>query len=103
MRAQLPQQSAPSTSQPRSVRVIHVSVQPKSWLGRLAVAIAGAAAMVVAFFLSIIALAVVAGLVAAAIIYLFWTTRRLRRAMREQRNAMREQVIEGEVESRDIQ
>jgi O-antigen/teichoic acid export membrane protein len=80
-----------------------VSVQPKSWLGRVAVAIAGAAAMVVAFFLSIIALAVVAGLVAAAVIYLLWTTRRLRRAMREQASAMREQVIEGEVESRDIQ
>jgi heme/copper-type cytochrome/quinol oxidase subunit 2 len=72
-----------------------LSVQPKSWLGRLAVAIAGAAAMVVAFFLSIVALAVVAGLVAVAVIYLLWTTRRIRRAMRQQ-------VIEGEVESRDI-
>jgi O-antigen/teichoic acid export membrane protein len=95
MRVELPEQSTPSTSQPQSVRVVHVSVQPKSWLGRLAVAIVGAAAMVVAFFLSIIALAVVAGLVAAAVIYLLWTTRRIRRAMREQ-------VIEGEVESRDI-
>jgi heme/copper-type cytochrome/quinol oxidase subunit 2 len=52
--------------------------------------------MVVAVFLSVIAFAVVAGLVAVALIYLLWVTRRGRRAMRDQ-------VIEGEVKGRDIQ
>jgi hypothetical protein len=77
------------------VRVVQLSVQPRSWLGRLALALAGAGAMVIAFFLSIVAFLFVAGLVSVAFIYLFWVTRRLRRAMREQ-------VIEGQVQSREI-
>jgi hypothetical protein len=93
---QLPEQPTPPAADGRTARVIHVSVQPKSWIGRLVLGIVGVVAMVVAVFLSVIAFAVVAGLVAVALIYLLWVTRRGRRAMRDQ-------VIEGEVKGRDIQ
>jgi hypothetical protein len=93
---QLPEQPPPPAADGRTVRVVHVSVQPKSWIGRLVLGIVGVAAMVVAVFLSVIAFAVVAGLVAVALIYLLWVTRPARRAMRDQ-------VIEGEVKGRDIQ
>ena len=93
---QLPEQPTPPAADDRTARVIHVSVQPRSWIGRLVLGIVGVVAMVVTVFLSVIAFAVVAGLVAVALIYLLWVTRRARRAMRDQ-------VIEGEVKGRDIQ
>jgi hypothetical protein len=93
---QLPEQPTPPAADSRTARVIHVSVQPKSWIGRLVFGIVGVVAMVGAVFLSVIAFAVVAGLVAVALLYLLWVTRRARRAMRDQ-------IIEGEVKGRDIQ
>jgi uncharacterized membrane protein len=92
---QLPEQETPSVRDARTMRVVHVSIQPKSWLGRLVMAVVGVAVMVVAFFASIIAFAIVAGPLAVAFVYLFWVTRHARRALRDQ-------VIDGEVKSRDI-
>jgi len=92
---QLPEQQDPQTPQPRAVRTIHISVQPKSWLGKLVAGIVGIALMLVAFLLSVVAFAIIASLVLLVVIYVLWVTRRARRAMRDQ-------VIDGEVKSRDI-
>jgi Flp pilus assembly protein TadB len=93
-RRQTPQSSQPS--QPPTARVIHISVQPKTWFGKLVAGIVGVAVALVAFFVSILAFAIIAGIVGAAIIYFLWVTRRARRTLRNQ-------TIEGEVQSRDIQ
>ena len=91
-----PGQATPQRSgQTRQERVIHISVQPKTWLGRLIAGVVALALVVVGFFLSIVVLVVVACIAAVAILYFVWVTRRARRAMRDQ-------VIEGEVKSRDI-
>ncbi len=93
--SQLPDQQIPQPPQPRPVRVIHISVQPKTWFGKLVAGIIGMAVMLVAFFLSILAFAIIASIVLVAIIYFLWATRRVRRAMRDQ-------IIDGEVKSRDV-
>ncbi len=77
------------------MRVIHISVQPKTWFGKLVAGIIGVAVMLVAFFLSILAFVIIASIVVMAIIYFLWATRRARRAMRDQ-------IIDGEVKSRDV-
>jgi len=59
------------------------------------VSVIGIPLMLVAFLLSIVAFAIIASLVLLVVIYVLWVTRRARRAMRDQ-------VIEGEVKSRDI-
>jgi Flp pilus assembly protein TadB len=96
---QLPEQQrsqAPQPSQPPTARVIHISVQPKTWFGKLVAGIVGVAVVLVAFFVSILAFVIIATIVVAAIIYFLWVTRRARRTLRNQ-------TIEGEVQSRDIQ
>ncbi|HEY2929120.1 hypothetical protein [Piscinibacter sp.] len=92
---QLPNRHGPQSSQPRPVRVIHISVQPKTWLGKLIAGIVGVAVMLLAFFLSILAFAIIASLVVVAIVYFMWVTHRARRAMRSQ-------TIDSEVKSHDI-
>jgi len=96
---QLPEQQglrSPQPAQPPTARVIHISVQPKTWFGKLIAGIAGVAIALVAFFVSIIAFAIIASIVVVAIIYFLWATRRARRTLHNQ-------TIEGEVQSRDIQ
>jgi uncharacterized membrane protein len=96
---QLPNQQTPQTSQPsqpRTVRVIHVSVQPKTWFGKLMAGIVGVAVMLVAFFLSVLAFAIVTGIVVVAVIYFLWATRRAHRTMRNQ-------TVDGEIQTRDLQ
>lgn len=51
--------------------------------------------MLLAFFLSILAFAIIASLVVVAIVYFMWVTHRARRAMRSQ-------TIDSEVKSHDI-
>ena len=93
---QLPDETTPQRSgQARPLRVVHISVQPKTWLGKLIAGIAALALLVIGFLVSIVVFAVVACIAAVAILYFIWSTRRARRAMRDQ-------VIEGEVKSRDI-
>ena len=77
------------------MRVLHVSLQPKTWLGKLIAGIIGVAVMLAALLLSILAFAIVASIVVVAIIYLLWVTRRARRAMRNQ-------TIDMKAQSRDI-
>ena len=96
---QLPEQQrsqSPQPSQPPTARVIHISVQPKTWFGKLVAGIVGVAIALVAFFVSILAFVIIASIVVVAIIYFLWVTRRARRTLRNQ-------TIEGEVQSRDIQ
>jgi ABC-type nickel/cobalt efflux system permease component RcnA len=93
---QLPDQPRVQAVSTRAVRVIHISVQPKSCLGKLVAGIVAVAAMLVALFLSIVAFAILACSVIIIITYLLWATRRARRAMRDQ-------IIDGEVKSRDVQ
>ena len=92
---QPPDRQGPQTAQPRSVRVIHISGQPRTWLARLVAGIIGAALILVAFFLSILAFAIIASLVLVAIVYFKWVTHRARRAMHSD-------TIDGEVKRRDI-
>ena len=84
------------TSQPRTMRVVHVSVQPKTWFGKLIAGIIGVVVILVTFFLSILVFAIITSIVVIVVIYIFWVTHRARRAMRNQ-------TIDGEVKSRDIQ
>ena len=92
---QLPEHQTSQAQSARPGRVIRISVQPKSWLGKLVAGVIAIAVMVMAFLLSIIVFAIIASLVLLAIIYVLWATRRARRAMRDQ-------VIDGEVKSRDV-
>jgi 4-hydroxybenzoate polyprenyltransferase len=96
---QLPNQQTPQTtqpSQPRTVRVIHVSVQPKTWFGKLMAGIVCVAVMLVAFFLSVLAFAIVTGIIAVAVIYFLWAARRAHRTMPNQ-------TINGEIRTRNVQ
>ena len=92
---ELPNQQTSQSSQPRTMRVVHVSVQPKTWFGKLIAGIIGVAVILVAFFLSILVFAIIAGIVVIVIIYVFWGAHRARRAMRNQ-------TIDAEVKRRDI-
>jgi Flp pilus assembly protein TadB len=93
---QLPGSStARDSTQPDRVRLIRVSVQPKTWFGKLVAGIAALALLVVGFFVSLVLFAIAACIGAAAIVYFLWARRRARRAMRDR-------VIDGEVKSRDI-
>ena len=67
-----------------AARVVHVSVQPKTWFGTLMAAVIGLAVMLVAFLLSMIVFAVIASLIVVAVIYLIWAARRARRAAHTQ-------------------
>ena len=93
---QLPGSStARDSTQSDRVRLIRVSVQPKTWFGKLVAGIAALALLVVGFFVSLVLFAIAACIGAAAIVYFLWARRRARRAMRDR-------VIDGEVKSRDI-
>ena len=93
---QLPDQTTPQRStQAPPVHVIHISAQPRTWLGKLLATIVALTLVVVGFFVSIVVFAAAACVAAVAILYFFWATRRARRATRDD-------VIDGEVKSRDI-
>jgi hypothetical protein len=81
----------------RRVRIIvrnsQGDIEPPGLLGRVAAAIVGAIALVVAFMFSVVALAVV-----SVIIVMWWKTRDLRRHLRE--NPPGGRVIDGD-SSRD--
>jgi len=66
------------------IRTVEISLQPKTWLGKVIAGIVGVAVALVAFFVSVIALAVVAMIVVVAIAYFIWATRRVRRKMRRE-------------------
>ena len=78
---QLPDRQIPTpeSAQTPMVRVVHIAVQPKTWFGKLIAGIVGAALMLVAFFLSLLAFAIIASIVVVAILYFLWATRRARR------------------------
>jgi len=90
----LPDHPTPQPPRRQPVRVIHVSVQPKTWFGKLVAGILGAALMVAAFFLSLLAFAIIASTATVAIVYFLWITRHARRAMRGR-------TVDGEVGGRD--
>lgn len=91
---QPPQTSRPLPSWPPA-RVIHISVQPKTWFGKLIAGIVGITVMLVVFFLSAVAFVVATGIIVAAVIYLLWATRCLRRTLRNR-------TIDGEIQNRDL-
>jgi len=78
------------------VRVVHFSIRPRTWVGRILLAVGGAIAVAFAFFLSIIAMFLAAGLLGLGLLYLALTLRRMRRAQRGN-------VIEAEVGRREVQ
>jgi uncharacterized membrane protein len=92
----LPEQSSATPRYSRSVRVVHFSIRPRTWVGRIVLAVGGAIAVAFAFFLSIIAMFVAAGLLGLGLLYLALTLRRMRRAQRGN-------VIEAEVSRREVQ
>ena len=69
-------------------------VKPPGLLGRVAAALLGAVALVVAFMFSVVALAVVSVVILIAVGYLWWKTRDLRRHLRE--NPPGGRVIDGD-------
>jgi len=95
MMEQLPHRQTTEPARPRPVRVIQISVQPKTWLGKLLATILAALVILIAFFLSVILFVVIACVVVVAIIYFIWASYRSRRRLRAQ-------VIEAEVKSRDV-
>ena len=82
----------------RHVRIIvrdsQGDVKPPGLLGRVAAALLGAVALVVAFMFSVVALAVVSVVILIAVGYLWWKTRDLRRHLRE--NPPGGRVIDGD-------
>ncbi len=82
----------------RRVRIIvrdsQGDIEPPSVLGRVAAAIVGTIALVVAFMFSVVALAIVAVIIVIAVGYLWWKTRDLRRHLRE--NPPGGRVIDGD-------
>ena len=82
----------------RRVRIIvsdsQGDIEPPSLLGRVAAAIVGAIALVVAFMFSVVALAVVSVIIVIAVGYVWWKTRDLRRHLRE--NPPGGRVIDGD-------
>ena len=94
----IPNPQPPQTSQPSpswSTRVIHISVQPKTWFGKLIAGIVGIAVILLIFFVSVVALVVVTGIIVAAVIYLLWATRRLRRTLGNR-------TTDGEIQNHDL-
>ncbi len=89
----------------RRVRIIirdsQGDIEPPSLLTRVAAAILGAVALVVAFMFSVVALAIVAVIIVIAVAYVWWKTRDLRRHLRE--NPPGGRVIDGDAihEERD--
>jgi len=83
----------------RRVRIIvrdsQGEIEPPGLLGKVAAAVLGTIALVVAFMFSVVALAVVSVIVVIAIGYVWWKTRDLRRRMRE--NPPGGRVIDGDV------
>lgn len=82
----------------RRVRIIvrdsQGDIETPSVLGRVAAAIVGTIALVVAFMFSVVALAIVAVIIVIAVGYLWWKTRDLRRHLRE--NPPGGRVIDGD-------
>jgi hypothetical protein len=76
----LPDRPATQPAKPRRVRVIRVSVQPKTWFGKLVASIVAAALMLIALFFSIIVFAIIACIVVVMIIYSIWAAHRARRS-----------------------
>jgi len=66
-----------------TVHVVHISLQLKTWFGKLIAGIIGVGIMLVAFFLSILAFAIVAIIIVVAIIYFLWAAHRARGRMRQ--------------------
>lgn len=78
------QRAGPDHEPPRAARVVQVSVQPKTWFGKLVAAIVGVAVMLLALFLSVLVFAVLASLAVVAVLYIAWAARRARRAAQSQ-------------------
>lgn len=82
----------------RRVRIIirngDGEIQEPGLFGKIAAAVVGAIALVLAFMFSVVALAVVSVVVLIVIGYLWWKTRDLRRRMRERPPGGR--VIDGD-------
>jgi len=70
----------PASRPPYVAHVLHVSVQPKTWFGKLIVATVGLAVMLIAFLLSVIVFAVIVSLIIVAVIYVMWVVHKTRRA-----------------------
>ena len=95
MMEQLPDRQTTEPARPSPSRVIQISIQPKTWLGKLLASIFAAAVMLIAFFLSLILFVIIACIVVVAIIYALWAAHRAGRSLRNQ-------VIDAEIKSRDI-
>ena len=92
---------SPYREYPERGRVIHVSIRPKSWLGKIAFAIAGLVLLVVGVLFSLVVLAIVAGVGVLGALYFLWATRHVRRALREARKQQQEREIR-DVDAREI-
>ena len=77
-----------------TVRSIPEDAEPPGFLSKVVAAVIGAVALVVAFMVSVVALAVVSVIIVAAVIYIWWKTRDLRRNLRE--NPPGGRVIDGD-------
>ena len=76
--------------------MIHVSVQPKTWFGKLIAGIVGVVVALGMLFISAVAFVVVTCIIVAAVVYFLWATRRVRRTVRYR-------TIDCEMQSRDPQ
>jgi hypothetical protein len=85
-----------SAERAASTRVFAFSWQRNGWLSRLVLGVVGIAAMALTLLLSVVFVAVALFGLAAAVIYLRWHARKLRKAMQPD-------VIEGQVRSRSVE
>jgi hypothetical protein len=101
---QPPPPSSPHRPQPE--RVVHFSIQPKTWYGKLLASLAAAAIIVVALVVSVVALAFVACVLLIVGGWLVFKLRQVRKRMAQAAQAGAAaandpSVIEGEVIRRD--
>lgn len=87
----VPEYKSVGSLPPRSVRVVEIDLQPRTWCGRLAASIVSAAILAAIFFLSLAVFAVAVAVTAVVFICLLW-----RRSP-----GKHGRIIEGEVVDRD--
>jgi Ca2+/Na+ antiporter len=80
---QLPDPRMPPDTGQRLTRLIHVSMEPKTRLGKLLFAIFGVSLVILAFFVSILVFVLVATIALVFALYVMWVVNRVRRSVAE--------------------
>jgi hypothetical protein len=87
---QIPDRRAPRSPHPQPMRVIHISMEPRTWWGKLLAGVIGILILAAAFFLSIVLFTVVLSIAMVAFVYFIWMNRAGRNRIVEEEKAGRD-------------